>query len=269
MGSNIGVMKSLLKFLLLKKSVPVLSRQARVALPDQRELCYKIRISPRAKNLRLKVTAWDGLSVVAPRGMSHKKIERFVAEKRHWIKAHLDEFEQFLTPGTEHSMRYPNTIELPALAETWKVEYQKTEAKKVSTRVPKTGELLISGLTSDWEQCEAALRRWLMHRANQVLIPWLESLSEETSLRYSRVSIRNQRTRWGSCSSKGAISLNCKLLFFEPEMVRYVLIHELCHTQEQNHSSSFWNLMSHYEPEAATLRTKMRKAWQWIPTWAY
>jgi hypothetical protein len=64
------------------------------------------------------------------------------------------------------------------------------------------------------------------------------------------------------------ISLNCKLLFLAPELVRHVLVHELCHTVELNHSPRFWALVQRFEPDARTLRRRMRDAWRDVPVWA-
>jgi predicted metal-dependent hydrolase len=78
----------------------------------------------------------------------------------------------------------------------------------------------------------------------------------------------NQRTRWGSCTAHGRVSLNCKLLFLPRELVRYVIAHELCHTLESNHSSRFWAHLRQFEPRSDALHGKMRDAWKLVPTWA-
>jgi predicted metal-dependent hydrolase len=86
-------------------------------------------------------------------------------------------------------------------------------------------------------------------------------------LPYGRGQIRGQRTRWGSCSGRGTISLNWHLLFLTPAEVRYVLLHELCHTIELNHSPRFWQLLSQHQPDSDSLRQGMRRAWQELPAW--
>jgi hypothetical protein len=84
-----------------------------------------------------------------------------------------------------------------------------------------------------------------------------------------RGQIRGQRTRWGSCSGRGTISLNWHLLFLTPEQVRYVLLHELCHTVELNHSPRFWRLLQQHQPDSEVLRQVMRRAWQDLPAWLH
>jgi metallopeptidase YgjP-like protein len=107
------------------------------------------------------------------------------------------------------------------------------------------------GATDDAAACQTALKGWLTHKAEDHLIPWLKRVSDETGLSYSGVSIRQQQTRWGSCSSRRLISLNARLLFLPPDLVTYVLVHELCHTKHLNHSLRFWRLVESYLPDSA------------------
>ncbi len=128
---------------------------------------------------------------------------------------------------------------------------------------------MVSGPVNDEERCKAALRRWLARRARDTLEPWLTALAVDTGLTFKRVTIRSQRTRWGSCSPHGVISLNRKLLFLPRELVRYVLIHELCHTRELNHSARFWSCLRQLEPDTDALHGRMRDAWKSVPGWAH
>ena len=92
---------------------------------------------------------------------------------------------------------------------------------------------------------EAELRQ----QAARQLIPRLHELAAQLGLTVSRVSIRNQRSRWGSCSRNGAISLNYRLVLMPPHVADYVLIHELMHMQQQNHGPRFWRLVERACPD--------------------
>jgi predicted metal-dependent hydrolase len=83
------------------------------------------------------------------------------------------------------------------------------------------------------------------------------------------VQIRRQRTRWGSCSVKGTISLNVCGIFQEPDVLRYLLIHELSHTRHMNHSRRFWSLVESLEPDYRRLDRELLQGWQRVPGWMF
>lgn len=240
-----------------------------IELPDGRLLDYEIRPSAKAKHLRLKMTARDGLTVIAPKGLDSNKVVELVIGKRDWIAAQLKQFDEVRHLLNDEQTAKPQAFDLPALAESWRVEYLNTRGKRVGARTDRPGRVIVYGAIKDCEKCKAALRRWLARRAKEMIGPRLESLSGETGLSFSRMMIKSQRTRWGSCSIEGVISLNCKLLFLPPDLVRYVILHELCHTIERNHTRLFWNYLQQLEPKMEYLHGRMRDAWKLIPPWAH
>jgi predicted metal-dependent hydrolase len=85
----------------------------------------------------------------------------------------------------------------------------------------------------------------------------------------ARVSIRCQRTRWGSCSTRGTVSLNCSLVFLRSEVVRYLFVHELAHTRHMNHSAHFWRLVEKIEPDYRRLDRELLAGWRTVPGWVF
>lgn len=244
------------------------AERAELRLPDGSVLDYEIRTSEKARALRLKIGLRDGLVVVAPEGLDRRKLFLLVESRADWVVAklkHLDSMQQFMT---EASPALPQSFDLPALGESWRIEYQPNRRMTVGAFVDRPGRLVVRGAIEDTTNCHAALRRWLARHAKQSLVPWLENLSRHTGLSFSEVAIKNQRTRWGSCSARGCISLNCKLLFLSREVANYVLLHELCHTQEHNHGPRFWSLMHRYEKNVELLHGQVRDAWKLLPPWA-
>ena len=134
-------------------------------------------------------------------------------------------------------------------------------------RAVEPGRIVVSGAIDDVAACQAALRRWLARHAASALAPWLAALAGQVGLRYTHLSIRSQRARWGSCSIDGRISLNCKLLFLPRALASYVMVHELCHLLEANHSHRFWAHVRRLEPASDALRRQMRHAWRLVPAW--
>jgi predicted metal-dependent hydrolase len=239
-------------------------------LEDGREVSYRIRISPRAQSVRLKLAAREGLTVVVPAGFRLERLGGLLHSKRHWVAGHLQRFEKLQTdpPSVEQvPLARPDVLELRAIGELWRIEYREMDKQSVSARTVLPGKLVVSGPVADVALCQAVLRRWLLRHAQNTLAPWLKRLSAETGMEYSGPRFRLQRGRWGSCSSRKSISLNAKLLFLPPELARYVLLHELCHTRELNHSKRFWTLLETWEPNAKGRHAAFRAAGKFVPLW--
>jgi predicted metal-dependent hydrolase len=96
-------------------------------------------------------------------------------------------------------------------------------------------------------------------KARKKLVNRLSELSEKHGFRYNKVSVRNQKTRWGSCSSENNISLNMKLVRLPDEMIDYVLLHELVHTRIKNHTKRFWAELNKFVGNAKEMSKKMKK----------
>jgi predicted metal-dependent hydrolase len=128
--------------------------------------------------------------------------------------------------------------------------------------------LAFFGPVADPAVCRRALRRWLLRKGQDHLLPRLADVSRGCSLPYSRSTVRVARSRWGSCSHLGVISLNARLLLLSPALVDYVLVHELCHTRQPNHSSAFWALVARHCPAYQDHRRELRAAGKQLPAWA-
>jgi predicted metal-dependent hydrolase len=183
--------------------------------------------------------------VVAPPNLDRQKLLALVAAKADWIGERIAGFDAVRHLISTEPAARPQAFDLAALAESWRVEYKPTRSRTVGARVDQPGRIVVAGAVDDVEACHAALRRWLARHATLTLSPWLATLAEPAGLRYADVAIKNQRTRWGSCSTTRRISLNCKLLFLPRDLVRYVIWHELCHLLEPNHSERFWMHLRH------------------------
>lgn len=230
---------------------------------------YALRISSRARNVRLCVTIQKGLEVVVPRGFDTRKIAQILERSKRWIRAALERVEsQRRALAATPPWQLPAQVALPAAGAVWQVEGMKTGARSVSVREQPAGRLLVSGAIEDEASCRDALTRWLMRQARNRLIPRLDEISRRTGLKHRRVLVRRQTTRWASCSVRGTISLNVKLLLLPPELVDYVLVHELCHLNHMNHSKRFWDLVRRHHPDCRTHDRHLREFWRSLPRWA-
>jgi predicted metal-dependent hydrolase len=115
--------------------------------------------------------------------------------------------------------------------------------------------------------CLAAIKRCLAAIARQEFAPRLQAQARRCSMTYQAMHIRAQRTCWGSRSSSGTLSLNLCLLFLRPELLRYLMVHELCHGRHMNHSRRFWKLVAEFEPDYRKLDDELTECWQVVPPW--
>ncbi|NET37705.1 MAG: M48 family metallopeptidase, partial [Cyanothece sp. SIO1E1] len=161
----------------------------------------------------------------------------------------------------------PEQLALRALPEDWTVAYSQGAGAQIAATVTAAQHLLVRGPIENVEACRWTLRRWLNSKAHFHLTPWLRQVSQEIGLPFSKISVKGQKTIWASCSGKKNISINYKLLFLPGRLVRYVFIHELCHTIHLNHSKAFWSLVAEKEPHYKRLDHEINKAWRYIPEW--
>ena len=242
--------------------------RALLDLPSGRRLDYEIRFSERARSARLRMGVREGLVVVVPKGLKRERVLQLVSSKAEWISARLAEFDAVRHLVSRPSPVRPQAFDLPGLGECWRVEYRSTRSQTVGARTDQRERIVVSGAIDNAQACQAALRRWLARHAAATLPPWLNNVAQQCDLKPAGLSIKNQRTRWGSCAPSGRISLNCKLLFLPRELVRYVMVHELCHLVEPNHSSRFWMYLRQADRAAYAHHGMMRDAWKLVPGWA-
>ncbi len=230
------------------------------ALPE-----YRVRESPRARHVNLTVSPIDGLVVVIPRGFDERLIPGLIHNQRNWIKTRLSQFSH-ITNFDEHWQR-PVQVSLPATKECWTIEYRANESATVRILTRDDGTLLATGAVENRARLHTALKRWLKRRAQLWLPVRVTELADLHGFNISRVTIRHQRSRWGSYSTSGAISLNARLMFVSPKLVDHVLLHELCHTVHAHHGPAFHELLAGLMPNYRGQRAELRAAWTDIPAW--
>jgi len=228
---------------------------------------YTVRVSKRARRVRLLVNARDGLVVTVPtrwRGNA----EEVVRSKREWAEAALASVadRRALYLGGAEAL-LPDVIELRAVGETWPVHYVATDATGVRA-VAKGGILEVRGNIDDADACLAALVRWLDRASRDLLIPMLASVAADAGVTYASARVRHQRSRWGSCSSRATISLNRSLVFVPEHLVVALMLHELAHTRVLNHSARFWAELATLDPQHEVHRAQLRDAAVLVPAWA-
>ena len=219
-----------------------------------------IRTSRRARRLRIQVHCTGSVEVVVPERTRPATVAAFIHEHREWIDRTSRRYRE--QRGAEPLL--PERIHLRAIGHEFAVHYR----QGADGRARASGErLMIEAPMLDVRHCWPVLQRWLKRTARPHLECELAALAAELSMQPKRLHIRLQRTRWGSCSSTGTISLNAAVLLRPPEEMRYVIIHELCHLRHMNHSARFWRLVERYAPDYRDHERALDAAWPASPLW--
>jgi predicted metal-dependent hydrolase len=233
--------------------------------PDSEEVGLKVRVSARARRLAIRVYPDARVEVVAPPRVRPREIEQFVAAHREWIDAKR---AQALRNRPEPQMFPPERVELRASGELFRLQLAGGEGRLRIVELGASAERVLQ-VTGGTSRLRPALREWLMRAARTRLEPRVVALAAATGTRFERVAIRRQRSRWGSCSVRGTISLNCCLLFQRPEVVDYLVIHELMHVAHMNHSARFWQAVERHCSEWRALDRELVQGWRHVPRWVF
>lgn len=202
------------------------------------EIRYRVRRSDRARRVRVRVDAEGGESVVEvvlPRRAPEREAAAAVRELAPWIEQRVAELRRTAAEVAARGATVPYLGETLALV-----------AEPGRTRVHRRGgELLVPA-----GDHRPAVERWLRRRAQAEVAPRLDRATALAGTRYTRLTIRGQRTRWASCSASGAMSFNWRLLLAPAPILDYVVWHEVCHLEVMDHSPRFWSLLERRWPAA-------------------
>ncbi|MCC5864102.1 MAG: DUF45 domain-containing protein [Wenzhouxiangella sp.] len=229
---------------------------------------YSVRTHPRARHVRLRVEPHGALVVTVPRGFDRRQLPVLIAEREPWINATRARLAS-ARPAADLGGLMPKRIELPAVGECWLLRYRPQAAGRPGL-VEGNGELRVDCPAEQAGPAVAALlRAWLKRRATGALLPRVQCLAEQHGFRYGKITIRNQKSRWGSCTACGNLSLNARLLLLSAAACDYVLLHELVHTEHLDHSPAFWARVAEVAPEYQSAKQELKAAWLAMPSWVW
>jgi predicted metal-dependent hydrolase len=198
------------------------------------EIPYRVRRSPRARQVRVSVGAGGEVEVTLPRRAPERAAEQAVRELRPWIERRRRTMER----AAAEVARPAGTV--PYLGQDLRLVPQPRRE-----RVHRRGdELLVPA-----REARPALERWYRRAARLEISPRLDAATARAGSKYTGLTIRGQRTRWASCSANGQMSFNWRLLLAPEEVLDYVVEHEVCHLELMDHSSRFWALLESRVPD--------------------
>lgn len=214
---------------LSKNTKPVLIGRFVIVLQTQ-TVSYTLKRSLRARQLWLQIHPEKGLSVTLPRHYNQDLLPAYLTSKARWILRHLNRIKNEL----------PNS-EADAHTQPVPICYQGNPIQSFGED-PKITYCLPDGTVVDYN----AVLIWLRQQALKVIPAKALSYKQIIGVNYSKISIRDQKTRWGSCSHKGNLNFNWRLIMAPEAMLDYVIIHELCHLKRMSHNKAFWNEVAKY-----------------------
>ena len=223
---------------------PVPPTRSRTIALGGHVISYVLTMSARARRLRLVIRPGSGLEVVAPLGADLAWIERAIREKSAWIHAKL--------AGMEAHVIAPR----PPLADGRVLSYLGEPVRlALRTGAPpgrfratlREGVLTLTvaaSAASDDAIVRAALEAWYRRQARMVFAERIAQCNAAYGFTYGRVAIKDQKSRWGSCSRQGNLNFNWRLLLAPLPVLDYVVYHELAHLKEPNHAPAFWAVVA-------------------------
>ena len=218
-------------------------------------IAYTVRPSVRARAMRVWASPEAGFVVTVP--LWHRNpaaVERFLRRHRRWVLRQARWLEE---ARTRLPKRWPHGPTLPYRGEEHAVVVERSARGPAVQRTPERA-LLVQVERPTLESARRLLKRWYAREAARWLSVRLAVLGEAAGVGWRRVSVRDQRRRWGSCSATGCLSFNYRLVMAPPEVMDYVIVHELAHRRVLNHSERFWAIVAARCPGYRQARTWLR-----------
>jgi predicted metal-dependent hydrolase len=211
---------------------------------------YKIKRSARSFNLRISINSQAQVIVSAPKIMPEFLIRKYVEGQRAWIESNLAKVKK-------NQVSIQND-ELYIFDKKYQVILN-NQADKIG--VVASGEkILVNNLAPKSSgKVQKQIEEFLKKTAHKYLATRTALLAKKMGVTYKNLALRQQASRWGSCSSRGNLNFNWRLVHYKPEIIDYVIIHELAHLIELNHSKKFWEIVKKYDSQYLLHKGELRK----------
>ena len=203
-------------------------------------------IKSKRKTLSLSINENAELIVRAPNQISNKRIEEFIIEKSKWINKNKNLMQSRINEMNDSDSDYLFLGNI----------YPLLKVNEDPNKIDFNGTEFITSIENQ-DKFKSSLKSWYKIKFKEIAIPRLNYFSDKYNLKINQVRFKNQKTLWGSCSSKNNINLNYLLVMAPMLVIDYVIIHELVHTVHKNHSENFWNAVEAIMPD-------YKKAKKWL-----
>jgi len=196
---------------------------------------YLLTINPRAKHIKVSI-GFEGLKVTIPKGVNIDFVETFLLSKKEWIIKHSIKYKE----KTNNNLYYlGNEIGYNVLAG---FNNNSIELKDNILNITSIKEL-------NPDEIHLIIKEWYVKKATESFNESIKMYSKIMVVKFNRVCLRQQKTRWGSCSSKGNLNFNFKLIMAPRFVLDYIVVHELSHLIYMNHSKNYWLEVEKFLPD--------------------
>lgn len=215
------------------------------------ELSYTIKRSEKRRKLTITVERDSTVVVHAPAKVGDEKIRELVESKRHWIYEKVRHHQKYEDRPHPPGKELVNGESAYYLGRQYQIDIVKSGAEEIEFAnrffIPEAKTV----------NKVAVLREWYMERAHVKILPRVQRFARQLGVEYKKAKIVDNRFRWGSCTVKDNVNFNWRLIKAPMFVVDYVIVHELAHLIEANHTPRFWNIVRTHHP-------KMEAAKNWL-----
>ena len=227
-----------------------MKRASHSALPavvthGEQRFAISVRPSARARRLALKIDPRRGAELVLPRGVSRRRGLAFAAEHGAWLAARL--------AALPEAVPFADGATIPYLGQPHRICHlpHNPPERRPGPVWRQDDTICVSGRLPHLAR---RLGDWLRHAARQEAVSRAEAAARRLGASFQRLSVRDPRTRWGSCSAKGSLTFSWRLIMAPDAVFDYVVAHEVAHLHELNHGARFWDLVDQLVPDSAAPR---------------
>jgi predicted metal-dependent hydrolase len=214
------------------------------------------------RSLSMKFLSSDELQVNSPRFMPDFLIKQFIHKNTTWIEKHVE----FMQKQTQDSFfpTFEDNSEIPFFGEKIPLKITTDERAKIPRLYfPKNTfhAVVHPDITQKQrkKQLNKLFRDWFMDHTKEKIHERVENYAQKMNARYKNIRIKDVKGHWGSCSSKKNLNFNYRIAMLPNEAIDYIVVHELCHLTEMNHSTRFWTLVEEWIPDHKKIRAELKK----------
>jgi len=211
-----------------------------------RTVSYVLKRSTQAKLIWLDIKRKTGLTVTVPYTYNIRCLQDYLVKNTKWILRNLDKYCNEETTTAPADIRPSQTISY--LGKSLKV-MQKSANDGLTAIKLQQNKIVVSSDFTKGDFSHNEVEQWLKSRANKLINEKVKHFASQMGLTYNRVMIRDQKSRWGSCSCRKNLNFNWRLVMAPEPVLDYVIIHELCHLKDMSHSASFWEIVAQHCPK--------------------